>query len=178
MVFSVDVQWSPQKSASFACHSAVDFWGLHSHIPPSLKDDVFSWKPPLVNCITINCDASVLMNLGLAGFGCILRNSSGGFVKACSSSLLPLWGVFRYSLDVYLSLVNFADSEVLMDRDLLDKFFYLLRRPWDMHFDHIRWEANRADDFLAKWSSRDARKYVEWFHPSQELHHIIAADLA
>ncbi|MED6181165.1 hypothetical protein PIB30_016918 [Stylosanthes scabra] len=68
------------------------------------------WQPPDPNVVKLNCDASVISTHGIAGFGCVLHDYSGSYIKACSSKM--------------------------SDRDLADKIMDLRLQTWEVHFEH------------------------------------------
>ncbi|MED6171745.1 hypothetical protein PIB30_043624 [Stylosanthes scabra] len=43
--------------------------------------------------------------------------------------------------------------------------FELRLRSWEVHFEHVNRDFNRAADFLAKWGAKDHKDYVEWLEP-------------
>ncbi|MED6205765.1 hypothetical protein PIB30_020734 [Stylosanthes scabra] len=45
------------------------------------------WDPPISNSFKVNCDASIALNLELAGFGCIIKNSPRDWISACSGPI-------------------------------------------------------------------------------------------
>ncbi|MED6114319.1 hypothetical protein PIB30_079117 [Stylosanthes scabra] len=47
------------------------------------------WNPPPINVVKLNCDASLMIDRNMAEFGCILRDSSGTFLKACTGISQP-----------------------------------------------------------------------------------------
>ncbi|MED6163002.1 hypothetical protein PIB30_075802 [Stylosanthes scabra] len=155
-----------------AHHSASEFAGSQIRYSFLFSDVAASWLPPPQGTFKINCDVFVLPDLGLTGFGCIIRNDLGIFVKACSRNITS-WD----SLDVYVSMVTCLDHEYVADKDLLDKILNLHLRSWDIQFEHVSRDFNTVVDFLAKHGAKNDWSYVEWFELGQQLQYLLAADL-
>ncbi|KAL4288628.1 hypothetical protein AHAS_Ahas19G0305200 [Arachis hypogaea] len=125
---------------------------IHRHIiPSSLK---YNWEPPPMNVCKVNCDASVFENEQLAGFGCIIRDSMGIWIKGCSASIplssvlcCELHAIWRGlvmawdceckevicetdNLDAFLLVSRGTTSMIRNDSDLLDKIKEMLQRNW------------------------------------------------
>ncbi|MED6125977.1 hypothetical protein PIB30_073796 [Stylosanthes scabra] len=104
----------------------------------------------------------IAIHNSLASYGCILRNSEGIFIKA---GLIDC-------LDIYLLMVNIQEYHYA-HQDIIGKISELLLKPWDVLFEHVNREANKAADWLAKTGAR----HIEWLEPSPSLAAVIPDDL-
>ncbi|MED6185285.1 hypothetical protein PIB30_055552 [Stylosanthes scabra] len=96
----------------------------------------------------------------LAGFSCILRNSDGIFLKACSGRIQPA-KIFR-------------DLKCGGERDLAKKIMELLIRDLVVQFEHIARDANKAADWLAKWRA----DYTERMEVGDDLQALLLQDFS
>ncbi|MED6133576.1 hypothetical protein PIB30_029492 [Stylosanthes scabra] len=87
-----------------AKNSAREFLGIHNKFPSLFSDDKFTWHPPPPNVYKVNCDASLFYDDGVAGYGCILRNSEGFFL------LKLVWVEFRVGAFFGLSSLLFGEA--------------------------------------------------------------------
>ncbi|MED6191879.1 hypothetical protein PIB30_004958 [Stylosanthes scabra] len=71
-----------------------------------------------------------------------------------------------------------SSAYIRVDKDLFDKLFELHLRSWEVHFEHVNCDFNKAINLLAKWGAKDHKEYVEWLEPAQELHLVLVSDLA
>ncbi|MED6186109.1 hypothetical protein PIB30_063649 [Stylosanthes scabra] len=97
-VFQPDDPWSEVKvhGLSRSLHNdIISTSQATSNLTPSLP--AYSWVPPPINFYKVNCDASIFHEQHLAGFGCVLMNSSSSWVLGCYGHI-PVWSIFRCEL--------------------------------------------------------------------------------
>ena len=197
-IFHQDDPWSKEKIVHLVKHAARDFSNVvinQKHIiPSSLK---YNWEPPPMNVCKVNCDASVFENEQLAGFGCIIRDSMGIWIKGCSASIplssvlcCELHAIWRGlvmawdceckevicetdNLDAFLLVSRGTTSMIRNDSDLLDKIKEMLQRNWTATLVLIQRTANRAADLMAKTAALNKQVYLEWLQPPNNLDIII-----
>ncbi|QHO55093.1 uncharacterized protein DS421_3g62390 [Arachis hypogaea] len=61
--------------------------------------------------------------------------------------------------------------------DLVHKIQELLSRPWLVHVEWVSRKANRAADWMAKYSAKNNSNHVIWSEPCVDLQRIIRSDL-
>ncbi|XP_015970506.1 uncharacterized protein LOC107493982 [Arachis duranensis] len=83
-----DDSWSASKVVSLIRSSVRKFhtiFAMHQSLsPPSL---CLHWVPPPVHSVKLNCDASWFAPSGYAGFGCIIHNPNGCWLKGCTGKV-------------------------------------------------------------------------------------------
>ncbi|KAL4276453.1 hypothetical protein AHAS_Ahas20G0208700 [Arachis hypogaea] len=197
-IFHQDDPWSKEKIVHLVQHAACDFSKVvtnQKHIIPSSLQ--YNWEPPPMNVCKVNCDASVFENGQLAGFGCIIRDSMGIWMKGCSASI-PLSSVLSCelhaiwrglvmawdceykevicetdNLDAFLLVSRGTTSMITNDSDLLGKIKEMLQRNWTATLVLIQRTANRAADLMAKTAALNKQVYLEWLQPPNNLDIII-----
>ncbi|KAL4275343.1 hypothetical protein AHAS_Ahas20G0097700 [Arachis hypogaea] len=197
-IFHQDDPWSKEKIVHLVQHAARDFSKVvtnQKHIIPSSLQ--YNWEPPPMNVCKMNCDASVFENGQLAGFGCIIRDSMGIWMKGCSASI-PLSSVLSCelhaiwrglvmawdceckevicetdNLDAFLLVSRGTTSMITNDSDLLGKIKEMLQRNWTATLVLIQRTANRAADLMAKTAALNKQVYLEWLQPPNNLDIII-----
>ncbi|KAL4293782.1 hypothetical protein AHAS_Ahas18G0162500 [Arachis hypogaea] len=185
-IFHQDDPWSKEKIVHLVKHAARDFSNVvinQKHIiPSSLK---YNWEPPPMNVCKVNCDASVFENEQLAGFGCIIRDSMGIWIKGCSASIplssvlcCELHAIWRGlvmawdceckevicetdNLDAFLLVSRSTTSMIRNDSGLLDKIKEMLQRNWTATLVLIQRTANKAADLMAKTAILNKQVYLE-----------------
>ncbi|KAL4295023.1 hypothetical protein AHAS_Ahas18G0286600 [Arachis hypogaea] len=197
-IFHQDDPWSKEKIVHLVQHAARDFSKVVTNqkhiIPFSLQ---YNWEPPPMNVCKVNCDASVFENGQLAGFGCIIRDSMGIWMKGCSASI-PLSSVLSCelhaiwrglvmawdceykevicetdNLDAFLLVSRGTTNMITNDSDLLGKIKEMLQRNWTATLVLIQRTANRAADLMAKTAALNKQVYLEWLQPPNNLDIII-----
>ncbi|QHO52257.1 Putative ribonuclease H protein [Arachis hypogaea] len=124
----------------FAMHQSLS--------PPSL---CLHWVPPPVHSVKLNCDASWFAPSGYAGFGCIIRNPDGCWLKGCTGK-------------VEVCSVLFAELYAIWRGLLL---------AWESRFRERT--ANSVADCMAKAAVADI--HSNWSQPWSELQHLIDLDM-
>ncbi|XP_016168284.1 uncharacterized protein LOC107610797 [Arachis ipaensis] len=201
-LFNIDDSWNASKVVSLIRSSIREFHTIfamyQSLSPPSL---CLHWVPPPVHSIKLNCDASCFAPLGYAGFGCIIRNPDGcwlkgftGKVEVCSVLFAELYAIWRGLL---LAWEN-GFREVIYKTDCLEALFLVNQRmlgkdipKWDLakHIQEVmnwNWRvsilliqrnANSVADCMAKAAASDADIHSNWSQPWSEFQHPIDLDM-
>ncbi|MED6188525.1 hypothetical protein PIB30_086810, partial [Stylosanthes scabra] len=81
VIFNQDKIWTAQQVSFLSPNSAYEFSGSIVRYTSLHFEVDLNWLPPPQGSCKINCDTSVMPNLGLAGFGCIIRNDLGILLK-------------------------------------------------------------------------------------------------
>ncbi|KAL4321932.1 hypothetical protein AHAS_Ahas14G0159900 [Arachis hypogaea] len=185
-IFHQDDPWSKEKIVHLVKHAARDFSNVvinQKHIiPSSLK---YNWETPPMNVCKVNCDANVFENEQLAGFGCIIRDSMGIWIKGCSASIplssvlcCELHAIWRGlvmawdceckevicetdNLDAFLLVSRGTTSMIRNDSGMLDKIKEMLQRNWTATLVLIQRTANKAADLMAKTAVLNKQVYLE-----------------
>ncbi|KAJ1434076.1 Ribonuclease H-like superfamily [Sesbania bispinosa] len=142
--------------------------GVVDQRPPRLV----KWRAPLDDQIAINTDGSV--NQHGTGFGGILRNANGSWIKGFyghlhNSDILraELHAVWK-GLELCWRL-NFRNLLSVRVRALLD-------RDWNVEVVHTLREGNQAADFLAKKGTLELSSFILLHDPPVELRDTLLAD--
>ncbi|MED6206543.1 hypothetical protein PIB30_027895 [Stylosanthes scabra] len=133
-----------------------------------------SWLKPPANAYKVNCDASIFFDDNCAGFGAVIRNDMGLWIKDCFG-FLPTWYAFlaiQNSRDAFLAVQN-PSAE---DANLIARVHELRCRDWSTHSSLVPCEANRVADNLAKYGAKNDKSYVEWLEPGNSLALLIASE--
>ncbi|XP_057740399.1 uncharacterized protein LOC130957572 [Arachis stenosperma] len=99
--------------------------------PPSL---CLHWVPPPVHSVKLNCDASYFAPFGYAGFGCIIRNSDGCWLKGCTGKVEVCSVLFAKLYAIWRGLLLAWDSgfrEVICETNCLEALFLVNQRMLD-----------------------------------------------
>ncbi|KAL4300386.1 hypothetical protein AHAS_Ahas17G0195700 [Arachis hypogaea] len=205
-IFHQDDPWSKEKIVHLVQHAARDFSKVvtnQKHIIPSSLQ--YNWEPPPMNVCKVNCDASVFENGQLAGFGCIIRDSMGIWMKGCSASI-PLSSVLSCelhaiwrglvmawdceykevicetdNLDAFFLVSRGTTSMITNDSDLLGKIKEMLQRNWTATLVLIQRTANRAADLMAKTAAlnkQNAATRSAWSSGSSSASSMASAKIA
>jgi ribonuclease HI len=157
------------------------------------------WPRPAEGTVCLNVDWSMLGSLQTAGFGGLIRNSFGAFLKgfygtASQSSVLYaeimaiLHGLHLCWNNGYRSIVCYFDSlqAVSLIKDGVSHFHtfaneihtirQLLRKDWTIVIEHILREGNACADVLAKKGSSTNSPIVIVESPPPELSNALSAD--
>ncbi|KAL4293110.1 hypothetical protein AHAS_Ahas18G0095300 [Arachis hypogaea] len=97
--FNEDDLWSIDKVFRLIRNSAHDCSLIFSTkkkklIPAFLS---FSWVPLPPHFTKINSDASIFKHVHFAGFGCLIRDNDGEWMKGCSAAI-PVESIVRFEL--------------------------------------------------------------------------------
>ena len=68
------------------------------------------WKPPAPGEFKVNCDASVSANGLFVGFGCVCRDSQGGFIAAMGDRLASRISPLTAELNAILHSLEWANQ--------------------------------------------------------------------
>ncbi|GAU43449.1 hypothetical protein TSUD_140860 [Trifolium subterraneum] len=129
------------------------------------------WPRPAEGTVCLNVDWSMLGSLQTAGFGGLIRNSFGAFLKRL------LWSIVCYSDSLQaVSLIKDGVSHFHTFANEIHIIRQLLRRNWNIVIDHILWEGNACADVLAKKCSSSNSPIVMLDSPPPELSNALSAD--
>ncbi|XLQ99133.1 hypothetical protein HN51_053851 [Arachis hypogaea] len=162
-----------------------------------------SWARPETGFFKVNCDGSVFKDERKAGFGCLLRDSSGRWVRGCCGKVavtsglrLELWSLWRGLLLALEAGIEFLVCETdsmeafslvsgwripsdHVEKDLVMRFFELKRlQGWTVRFGLIGRDANSVADWLAKEGAHGEAASTVWLHPPVPLQLLLQKDLA
>nr|XP_029144803.1 disease resistance-like protein DSC1 [Arachis hypogaea] len=162
-----------------------------------------SWARPETGFFKVNCDGSVFEDEHKAGFGCVLRDSSGRWVRGCCGKVavtsglrLELWSLWRGLLLALEAGIEFLVCETdsmeafslvsgwripsdHVEKDLVMRFIELKRlQGWTVRFGLIRRDANSVADWLAKEGAHGEAASTVWLHPPGPLQLLLQKDLA
>ncbi|XP_057747767.1 uncharacterized protein LOC130966964 [Arachis stenosperma] len=201
-LFSIDDSWSVSKVVSLIRSSVREFhtiFAMHQSLsPPSL---CLHWVPPPVHSVKLNCDTSWFAPFGYAGFGCIICNPDGcwlkgytGKVEVCSVLFAELYVIWRGLLLAWES----GFREVICETDCLEALFLVNQKmlgkdipEWDLAKyiqEVMNWNwrvsvlliqrtANSVADCMAKAAASDADIHSNWSQPWSEFQHLIDLDM-
>ncbi|QHN83347.1 Putative ribonuclease H protein [Arachis hypogaea] len=167
-LFNIDDSWSASKVVTLIRSSVREFhtiFAMHQSLsPPSL---CLHWVPPPVYSVKLNCDASWFAPSGYAGFGCIIRNPDGCWLKGCTGK-------------VEVCSVLFA--ELMLGKDIpewnLAKHIQeVMNWNWRVSILLIQRTANSVADCMAKAAASVADIHSNWSQPWSELQHLIDLDM-
>ncbi|MED6201129.1 hypothetical protein PIB30_091870 [Stylosanthes scabra] len=118
-----------------------------------------------------------------AGFGCVIRNSNGLWLRSCFASLIEesINGYRQVicetdSLEAYLITQS---SNMVMNqdtRDLQAKIIDILHWDWTAQIQLIQREANSVADSMAKEAAMLQHDYVDWLAPQPFIVSLIRMD--
>ena len=142
-LFNIDDSWSASKVVSLIRSSVREFhtiFAMHQSLsPPSL---CLHWVPPPVYSVKLNCDASWFPPSGYAGFGCIIRNPDGCWLKGCTGKVEVCSVLFAELYAIWRGLLLAWESgfrEVICETDCLEALFLVNQRmlskdipEWDL----------------------------------------------
>lgn len=151
-------------------------FGLNQHIAHRLPKEV-RWDKPDEGVCSLNVDGSAMTNPGLAGFGGIVRDSNGKFVRGFYGSVgwsdilhaevMAIFHGLRMCWEVGIrklvccsdsmlavSLIQQGVSPLHRHANELAIIHDLLRRDWEITINHTYREGNFCADFLAKMGAR------------------------
>ncbi|XP_015957787.1 uncharacterized protein LOC107481944 [Arachis duranensis] len=200
--FNIDDSWSASKVVSLIRSSVREFhtiFAMHQSLsPPSL---CLHWIPPPVHSVKLNCDASWFAPSGYAGFGCIIRNPDGCWLKGCTGKVEVCSVLFAELYAIWRGLLLAWESrfrEVICETDCLEALFLVNQRmlskdipEWDLakHIQEVmnwNWRvsvlliqktANSVADCMAKAAASVADIHSNWSQPWSELQHLIDLDM-
>ncbi|MED6109970.1 hypothetical protein PIB30_117357 [Stylosanthes scabra] len=172
---------------------------LRGHLHSSYPID--SWVKPADGFVKVNCHGSVYVNEGRAGFGCVLRDSSGRWIFGCSGLVVgtcvlrtELWAIWRGlymalqqnqtavecetdSVDAFYLVNHCQIPQEQEEKELIRKVFELKVRPgWNVTFNLIHRGANRVADWMAKLGARANGVAIDWIHPPNGLQQLLELD--
>ena len=201
-LFNIDDSWSASKVVSLIRSSVREFhtiFAMHQSLsPPSL---CLHWVPPPVYSVKLNCDASWFPPSGYAGFGCIIRNPDGCWLKGCTGKVEVCSVLFAELYAIWRGLLLAWESgfrEVICETDCLEALFLVNQRmlskdipEWDLakHIQEVmnwNWRvsilliqrtANSVADCMAKAAASVADIHSNWSQPWSELQHLIDLDM-
>ncbi|QHN83565.1 uncharacterized protein DS421_20g705850 [Arachis hypogaea] len=201
-LFNIDDSWSASKVVSLIRSSVREFhtiFAMHQSLsPPSL---CLHWVPPPVYSVKLNCDASWFAPSGYAGFGCIIRNPDGCWLKGCTGKVEVCGVLFAELYAIWRGLFLAWESgfrEVICETDCLEALFLVNQRmlgkdipEWDLakHIQEVmnwNWRvsilliqrtANSVADCMAKAAASVADIHSNWSQPWSELQHLIYLDM-
>ncbi|XP_052111656.1 uncharacterized protein LOC107470905 [Arachis duranensis] len=166
-LFNIDDSWSASKVVNLIRSSVREFhtiFAMHQSLsPPSL---CLHWVPPPVHSVKLNCDASWFAPSGYAGFGCIIRNPDGCWLKDCTGKVEVCSVLFAELYAIWRGLLLTWESEfreVICETDCLEALF--LRTT------------NSVADCMAKAAASVADIHSNWSQPWNELQHLIDLDM-
>ncbi|XP_016206120.1 uncharacterized protein LOC107646451 [Arachis ipaensis] len=126
-LFNIDDSWSASKMVSLIRSLVREFhtiFAMHQSMsPPSL---CLHWVPPPVHSVKLNCDASWFAPFGYAGFGCIIRNPDGCWLKGCTGKVEVCSVLFAELYAIWRGLLLAWESgfrEVICETDCLESLF-------------------------------------------------------
>lgn len=171
------------------------------HQAVSSADKWVSWHPTNEQAVILNVDGNSMGNPGPAGFGGVLRHSSGDWISGFAGSVgwstvlhVELLSIF-YGLKVawdqgHKDLICYNDSTLaihLINEDLNHWHHYasiianiknLVERNWRIRFDHTMREANSAADLMAKRGAAGPEVWSEFIVPPADVLPILQSDAA
>ncbi|XP_020991268.2 uncharacterized protein LOC107473021 [Arachis duranensis] len=167
----------------------------------SLPSFCLHWVSPPVHSVKLNCDASWFAPSGYAGFGCIIRNPDGCWLKGCTGKVEVCSVLFAELYAIWRGLLLAWESgfrEVICETDCLEALFLVNQRmlskdipEWDLakHIQEVmnwNWRvsilliqrtANSVADCMAKAAASVADIHSNWSQPWSELQHLIDLDM-
>ncbi|MED6188068.1 hypothetical protein PIB30_116853 [Stylosanthes scabra] len=90
LIFNQDEVWSLSKVVFWARGMVHDIEACLCR-SPFLRSPIncLTWSKPPIGLHKVNCDASFFQNSNRAGFGCVIRDEEGAWLKGCSGQLPP-----------------------------------------------------------------------------------------
>ncbi|XP_057755680.1 uncharacterized protein LOC130974857 [Arachis stenosperma] len=187
-LFNIDDSWSASKVVSLIRSSVREFhtiFAMHQSLsPPSL---CLHWVPPPVHSVKLNCDASWFAPSGYAGFGCIIRNPDGCWLKGCTRKVEVCIVLFTELYAIWRGLLLAWESgfrELICETDCLEALFLVNQRmlskdipEWDLAKHIQERTANSVADCMAKAAASVADIHSNWSQPWSELQHLIDLDM-
>ncbi|XP_015946532.1 uncharacterized protein LOC107471560 [Arachis duranensis] len=201
-LFNIDDSWSASKVVSLIRSSVREFhtiFAMHQSLSPLSL--CLHWVPPPVHSVKLNCDASWFAPSGYAGFGCIIRNPDGCWLKGCTEKVEVCSVLFAELYAIWRGLLLAWESgfrEVICETDCLEALFLVNQRmlskdipEWDLakHIQEVmnwNWRvsilliqrtANSVADCMAKAAASVADIHLNWSQPWSELQHLIDLDM-
>ncbi|XP_057720278.1 uncharacterized protein LOC130934758 [Arachis stenosperma] len=155
-LFSIDDSWSASKVVSLIRSSVREFhtiFSMHQSLsPPSL---CLHWVPPPVHSVKLNCDASWFAPFGYAGFGCIICNPDGCWLKGCTEKVEVCSVLFAELYAIWRSLLLAWESgfrEVICETDCLEALFLVNQRV--LRKDIPEWDLAKHIQEVMNWNWR------------------------
>ncbi|QHO41753.1 RNA-directed DNA polymerase [Arachis hypogaea] len=155
-LFNIDVSWSDSKVVSLIRSSIREFhsiFAMHKSLsPPSL---CLYWVPPPVHSIKLNCDANCFAPFGYAGFGCIIRNFDGCWLKGCTGKVEVYSVLFVELYVIWRGLLLAWDSEfceVICKTDCLEALSLVNQRM--LGKDIPEWDLAKYIQEVMNWNWR------------------------
>ncbi|KAE8682012.1 hypothetical protein F3Y22_tig00111277pilonHSYRG00079 [Hibiscus syriacus] len=128
-------------------------------LAPDLVTNPFPrvWAPPQSEMVKVNFDGSYVHELGRGGIGCVIRNSRGQFLAACSHPVQYAFHVETLACLVGLQLAsNQGYRQVILEvKELAQSFHHC-------SFQHVVRSGNTVADALAH-DGLYATSHVRWF---------------
>ncbi|XP_015971192.1 uncharacterized protein LOC107494666 [Arachis duranensis] len=201
-LFNIDDSWSASKVVSLIRSSVREFhtiFAMHQSLSPLSL--CLHWVPPPVHSVKLNCDVSWFAPSGYAGFGCIIRNPDGCWLKGCTGKVEVCSVLFAELYAIWRGLLLAWESgfrEVICETDCLEALFLVNQRmlskdipEWDLakHIQEVmnwNWRvsilliqrtANSVADCMAKAAASVADIHSNWSQPWSELQHLIDLDM-
>ncbi|XP_016178564.1 uncharacterized protein LOC107621028 [Arachis ipaensis] len=142
-LFNIDDSWSASKVVSLIRSSVREFhsiFAMHQSLShPSLY---LHWVPLPVHSVELNCDASWFASFDYAGFGCIIRNPDGCWLKGCTGKVEVCSVFFAELYAIWRGLLLAWESgfhEVICETNCLEALFLVNQRmlgkdipEWDL----------------------------------------------
>ncbi|MED6194951.1 hypothetical protein PIB30_033476 [Stylosanthes scabra] len=175
-LFDSSNPWSNNKILHLIRHCSADYVRFGSEVLSLNQQHNFnSWSSPPLHTVKVNCDGSLYVHDCKAGFGCVIRDSNGLWLRGCSASLIEE-SVLRYSLEAYL-ITQTSNMAMNQDtRDLQAKIIDILHWDWTARIQLIQRETNSVADSMAKEAAMVQYDYVEWIVPQPSLVSLIRMD--
>ncbi|XP_057740564.1 uncharacterized protein LOC130957737 [Arachis stenosperma] len=120
--------------------------------PPSL---CLHWVPPPIHSVKLNCDASWFAPSGYAGFGCIIRNPDGCWLKGCTGKFEVCSVLFAELYAIWRGLLLAWESEfreVICETDCLEALFLVNQRM--LSKDIPEWDLAKHIQEVMNWNWR------------------------
>ncbi|MED6205429.1 hypothetical protein PIB30_118394 [Stylosanthes scabra] len=197
-IFNPDEKWSPLKVKALSLSLAKEL-NLFNHMQPATvpMSLLVDWSPPNGSIVKINCDASVHKEGHVAGFGCVIRNSTKCWIKGCFGTLptcsvlrgelFAIWrGLFLAwecgyrdvccetdCLDAFLAAQLHFNPNHAADTDLIVKIQDILLWNWNAKMVLIQRTTNKTAVYLAKYALESSMKYVELLEPLSNMRSVL-----
>ncbi|MED6112358.1 hypothetical protein PIB30_060961 [Stylosanthes scabra] len=162
-IFCPNESWSSGKILGLCRNSGKEFSSICSSSLPSLFTGLCSyWISPTPCFVKVNCDGSLFPHCNIAGFGCVLRDCHGNWIRGCSGSI---------NETIVLRCEFFGIWHVSKIHDLRN-------RSWNLSFRLIDRLANGVTDFLAKHAFVTEHSLIEWATPPFDAAFIVNQELS
>ncbi|XP_057747959.1 uncharacterized protein LOC130967155 [Arachis stenosperma] len=155
-LFNIDDSWSASKVVSLIRSSVREFhtiFAMHQSLSsPSL---CLHWVPPPVHSVKLNCDASWFAPSGYAGFGCIIRNPDGCWLKGCTGKVEVCSVFFAELYAIWRGLLLAWESEfreVICETGCLEALFLVNQRM--LSKDIPEWDLAKHIQEVMNWNWR------------------------